>query len=401
MIRGARQLLTLRGASGPRGGPAMGELGLIQDGSLLIRDGRIVEVGPTRRVENLAEARTAQEINASGRVVMPGFIDSHTHLAFPPPGTAGLDLEAASRDIRATNGSRIARRARGYLDAMARHGTTTVEVKTGCGPDESAELKILRALASLQDAPVDIVPTLLIRLPAETAASHLDALAVYRELITKVRRRGLAAFADFAWETTRERLATLAECMEAARGAGFACKVHACQPNAGAATRAAIERLAVSVDHLEWATPAEAGLLGDSCIMATLMPYASFQSGGPGAPARALIDAGVPVALATNFNPLLLPCLNMQTVVALACLRMRLTSAEAITAATINGAWAVGRGQIAGSLEPGKQADVIVLDAADHQDVARRFGANLVHLTVKRGEIIYTEGKVAPVRVEA
>ncbi len=129
--------------------------------------------------------------------------------------------------------------------------------------------------------------------------------------------------------------------------------------------------------------------------MATLLPYASFQTGGPGAPARALIDAGVPVALASNFNPLLTPTFNMQTVVALACLRMKMTPAEAISAATVNGAHALGRGHRAGSLEPGKLADVLILDASDYREIARRFGVNLVYMTIKRGEIIYREGAVA------
>jgi imidazolonepropionase len=346
-------------------------------------------------VENLAGARTAQEINAAGRVVMPGFVDSHTHLAFPPPGTAGLDLEAAAREIRATNGRRIQRRAHGYLDAMARHGTTTVEVKTGCGPDERAEIKILRALAALQGGPLDLVPTLLVRLPSRGSPGAHEALAAYRKLMATVRRRGLAHFVDFAWESGPDRVAALLRCMDIARELGFPCKVHASEANACAAIRTAIERLAAAVDHLEWATVPEAQSLAGSAAVATLLPYASFQSGGPGVPARALIDAGVPIALATNFNPLLLPCLNMQTVVSLACLRMRMTPAEAVSAATVNGAYAVGRGHLIGSLEPGKQADVIVLDASDYQDLARRFGVNLVHMTIKRGEIVYTEGAVS------
>jgi imidazolonepropionase len=381
----------LRGPNGPRGGPALGELGLIQDGSLLIRDGHVVQVGPTRRVENLAEARKAMDINAAGRVVMPGFVDSHTHLAFPPPGTSGLDT--AAREIRTTTAQRMERRARGFLEAMARHGTTTVEVKTGCGPDPRAEMKILRVLSELECTPLDVVPTFLFRMAAGADSSDTDW--AFRDLMPTIRRRRLAAFADVSWETGGGRLPILLRCLEVARELGFPRKLHAHQPDAVSAIRAAVENLATTIDHLEWATAAEATQIAGSSAMATLLPYASFQTGGPGAPARALIDAGVPVALASNFNPVLSPTLNMQTVVALACLRMRMTPAEAISAATINGAHALGRGYHTGSLEPGKLGDVLILDASDYQEVSRRFGSNLVHMTIKRGEIIYREGAVA------
>jgi len=335
------------------------------------------------------------DINAAGRVVMPGFVDSHTHLAFPPPGAAGLDTEAAAREIRTTNGQRLERRVHGYLEAMARHGTTTVEVKTGCGPDERAEIKILRVLSALKRVPVDVVPTFLFRMPASSHGASPETAWAFQELMPKIRRRGLAAFADVQWEGDAGRLACLLRYLEVARELGFHRKVHADQPDAGAAIQAAIEGLASTIDHLEWATAAEACRLAGSSTMATLLPYASFQSGGPGAPARALIDAGVPVALASNFNPLLTPTLNMQTVVALACLRMRMTAAEAISAATINGAHAVGRAHRTGSLEPGKLADLLILDASDYQELARRFGTNLVRMTIKRGEIIYKEGAVS------
>ena len=393
----------MRGSGGPRRGAALGDLGLIQDGSLLIRDGELVEVGPTRRVENLAEARKALEINAAGRVVMPGFVDSHTHLAFPPPGAAGLDAEAAAREIRATNGQRLERRARGYLQAMARHGTTTVEVKTGCGPDERAETKVLRVLSALKRDPMDVIPTFLFRLPPPTSGDGVSPETdwTFRELMPKIRRRRLARFADVAWERESDRLGGLVRYLGVARELGFPCKVHADQPDAGAAIQAAVEHLALTIDHLEYATSSEARLLAGSSTMATLLPCGSFQSGGADAPARALIDAGVALALASNFNPLLTPTLNMQTVVALACLRMGMTAAEAISAATINGAHAVGRADRTGSLEPGKLADLLILDASDYQELARRFGTNLVHMTMKRGEIIYKEGAVGKSRAES
>src|SRR5581483_9553734 len=158
LIRGARQLITLRGPHGVRRGADQQELTVIHDGALLVRDGIIQEVGPTRRLENLASARDAIEINAAGRVVMPGFVDCHTHLAFPQNGTTPDNGDSAAR-LRAGTAARLAIRAKAHLEAMARHGTTTVEVKTGCGPDESAETKLLRVLHGLKQDPIDVFAT--------------------------------------------------------------------------------------------------------------------------------------------------------------------------------------------------------------------------------------------------
>ena len=396
LIRGARQLLTLRGAGGARCGSAHSELAIIQDGSLLVRDGVIVEVGPTRRLENLAVARGAQEINAAGRVVMPGFVDSHTHLAFPPAGGSD-DPEDAVRLVRTTNGQRLAARMRSHIQLMARHGTTTVEVKTGCAFDANAELKLFRALDGLKRDPLDVIATHLLRLTEDDGAPAGPDAADWaaRELLPVLRRRRYSRFADVAWGCDPERLPHLARHLDAARALGFALKVHAEGPGATAAITAAVERFATSIDHLEHATPADTALLAGSCTIATLLPGAAFQHGGPEAPARALIDAGAPVALASNFNPRNSPMLCMQTVVALACLRLRMTPAEAVVAATINGAHALGRGDKTGSLEPGKLADIVILNTSDYRDLARDFGANLVRLTMKRGEFIYREGEVA------
>src|SRR4051794_19287423 len=165
LIRGARHLVTMRGLRGSRRGPALREINVISDGAILIRGGILTEVGPSRRVENLAEARNAVEINAAGRVVMPGFIDAHTHLAFPPAGIRATDTAGAVRAVHRATGQRLELRTRAYLEAMARHGTTTVEVKSGCGFDEAAEMKLLRMLAALRHGPVELIPSFLFCLP--------------------------------------------------------------------------------------------------------------------------------------------------------------------------------------------------------------------------------------------
>ena len=168
LIRGAQQVLTLRESQGARRGAALNELGIIRDGALLIRDGMVQNIGPSRRVENLQDARCAIEINAAGRVVMPGFVDCHTHLIFPPPGQAASRLASDAHKLHNRTAKSLANRYRSYLDSMARHGTTTLEAKTGCGPDDHAELKLLRAVAAIERDLVDVVPTLLMRIPSPT-----------------------------------------------------------------------------------------------------------------------------------------------------------------------------------------------------------------------------------------
>ena len=384
----------MRGPKVPRRGPALDDLSIITDGALLIRDGVLLEVGTSRRVENLALASDAKEINAAGRVVMPGFVDSHTHLAFPLLSSRNGDRTDAARLVRANTGQLLAAKARAYLDAMARHGTTTVEVKTGCGPDECAENKMLRVLSVFKHDPVEVVPSFLFHLPDHHNGSfHEAADWVMGDLLPKIRQRRAAHFADVVWDSDPERHRHFDRFLKVARDLGFPRKIHADHLQPQFAMASAVDHQVVSIDHLEHATEAEAAILGTAGTIATLLPCASFRNGRH-APARALIDAGAAIALATNFNPHHTPTLNMQMAVALACLHMGLTVAEAISAATINGAHALGCANRVGSLEPGKSADVLILNVSDYRDLAHTFGTNVVHQTMKRGEVIYKEGVV-------
>jgi imidazolonepropionase len=385
-------LLTLRGSKGPRRGADLDDLGMIADGAVLIRDGLIEEVGPTRRVENLAATRGAVEIAATGRVVMPGFVDSHTHLVYPPRGDHGADSESAARAMRTSTASLLEARTRPLLDAMARHGSTTVEIKTGCGPDEAAELKALRVIAGLRSGPIDIAPTFLLRVPH--GCSDQDAEQIVTELPPRIQRRGIAQFLDLWWDNTASRHEIYARYLESAESFGMGRKVHAEGPGCSIALALAIGLRAASVDHLEHITEDGARLLARSRTVATVLPAVVLDGWGPIPPARLLIDAGAAVAIASNFNPHGAPTWNLQTVIALACRHLAMTPEEAIAAATINGAYALGRGDRAGSIEPGKVADLILLNTDDYRDIARYFGVNLVHTTIKSGVPVYREGEL-------
>lgn len=415
LVRGARQLLTLRGPSGPRRGYALRDLGLIQDGAVLIRDGVIASVGPARRVENLSEARAATEIDASGRVVMPGFVDSHTHLVCGPArlldyelrltgasyqeiADAGGGILLSVRTVRSTPSSRLLLQARHTLEGFIRHGTTTVEAKSGYGLDEAAELKTLRVMAALKRGPLDVLPTYLgaHAVPPEHQAApddYVEWMCWY--LMPEIRRRRLARFVDVYCERGAFTAGQVRRYLGAARNLGFALKVHAEQFSHTGGARLAVEMEAASADHLEYADQDDIVMLAASPTIATLLPAAVVHLGlDRHAPARALIEAGAAVALATDFNPGTSPTWSMPMILSLACAEMRMTPSEAISAATINGAHALRCGDHLGSLEAGKQADLLLMDVPDYREIPYHFGVNLVALTMKKGVVLYRQGEV-------
>jgi imidazolonepropionase len=285
------------------------------------------------------------------------------------------------------------------IQSLVRHGTTTVEAKSGYGLDETGEMKTLVVLAAIDGQPLEIVSTYLGAhlIPPEHAKNpdgYIDWMAL--EMMPRIRRQKLAAFADvycdrgaFTIEQTRRYLA-------AAREIGFQLKIHAEQFSHTGAARLAVELEAASADHLEQADHEDAVALGNSSTVATLLPGSVFHLGlDRYAPARLLIENGAAVALATDFNPGTSPTCSMPMVLSLACTRMRMSPAEAISAATINGAHAIRRGHQLGSLDPGKQGDVILLNATDYREIPYYFGVNLVAATIKRGVVIYQQGQVS------
>jgi imidazolonepropionase len=404
LVRGARQLLTLRGDSGPRRGAALRDLGMVPNGAVLIKDGLIVDAGPAHRVEKLPDAGRAREVDATGRVVMPGFVDSHTHLVFGRPRLADYEMRLAGASyaeiaaagggilssvaaVRGMSAAQLETQARASLDDMARHGTTTLEAKSGYGLDEAAELKTLRVLAKLNGDPLDIVPTYLgAHIPPPEYRGKADAYIDWTiaEMMPKIRRRKLARFVDVYCDDGAFTLEQARRYLSAARRLGFGLKIHAEQFARTGAARLAVELEAVSADHLEQASEEDIRALAHSNTIATLLPGSVFHLGlRTYAPARALIEAGAAVALATDFNPGTSPVYSMQMALSLACTEMRMTPAEAIAAATINGAHALGMADRVGSLEPNKQGDLLVLNAEDYRELPYYFGANNVHTTIK------------------
>jgi imidazolonepropionase len=272
-----------------------------------------------------------------------------------------------------------------------------VEAKTGCGPNESAELKVLRVLGVLHKHPQDIVATFLFRLGSGTEdRERADAAAaelIFRDLLPKIRRRKMARFASLEWDSDPARRPLQVRFLEKARSLGFARKIHADRQGCGEAVSLAVEYSATSIDHLEYATLEQARMLAASSTMAALLPCASFRHGRH-APARMLIDNGVAVALGTNFNPVHTPSLNMQTAVSLACLQMAMSPAEALSAATINAAHALRAADRVGSLECDKSADILILRTSDYRDIAYQLGTNLVDTVIKRGVVISGDTKL-------
>jgi imidazolonepropionase len=413
LVRGARQLLTLRGPSGPRRGADLRNLGLIQDGAVLIVDGRIQEVGPSRRVENLALARQAEEIDATGRVVMPGFVDSHTHVVGGPPripdyeirvpsatgdGTpAGNGTWALARTIHELSPRTLEAQALHTVAEAVRHGTTTLETKSGFGLTEANELKILRVHSALRKQSVPLTSTFLC---AQVSPDYRDRPDRYLEwvcshMLPLIHRRKLAEFADIHCDESGFSVEHARRYLMAARQLGFGLKIHTGRRPPAGAIRMAVELGVSSVDHAVDVTPEDAALLADSQTIATLLPGPVFYSETRQyAPARMLVDSGAAVALATDYNPETSPSQNVQMMIALACGHMGMTPAEAVTASTINAAHALRLATVIGSLEYGKRADLIVLDVPDHREIPYHFGVNLVELVMKDGVVLVERSEV-------
>jgi imidazolonepropionase len=418
LIRGARQVLTLRGAAGSRRGPALRQLQIIEDGSVLIENGRIRDVGPTRRVENLQAARHAREVPAFGRVIMPGFADPQVHLL---TGPAQLDVFEEDLLRLADSVSPLLRTARGALQAVKavrfagarrlqidlaatlrgflRYGTTTVGAASGFSMDEAGELKVLRVYASLSDFPIDLVSVCYGAhlLPPEFSGTAEEYLGwVMSELIPQVRQRGLAQAMAVCCEDGAFSASQLRPTLEAARATAWPVHVHTGRYGPSSGVELAVETGARSCIHANHLTPDQIERLAQSEVVAVLTPAAAFQHGEPPPPARALIDSGAALALGTGFSRWAQPTYSMPLNLSLACRQLRLTPAEAITAATINAAHVLDRDPLVGSIEPGKDANLLMLATGDYRDLIYEAGHNPVEQTFVRGEPVFADAPLTP-----
>ena len=392
----------------------MAELGLVRDGALLIKGQVVVMAGRGDRVCRSPEARKAVRLEAHGKVVVPGYVDSHTHALFAAPrvddyvarirgasylqiARAGGGIQASARHVRAAPELVLTERLKNVARLFLEHGTTTAEVKSGYGLEPDQELKMLRAIrAAAEGSACELVPTLLIHeIPAREANRRARFLELIRQrLIPQVAREGLAEFFDVFCDRGYFSVAEAKELLRTAASAGLQLKLHAEQLAWTGAARMAAGLHAVSVDHLDQLSGSDIRRLRGTRTIATLLPGSVLHLGSTDyPPARRLIDSGIPVALATNFNPGSSPTPNMQMILSLACSQMRMTPAEAITAATIHGAYAAGRGDRVGSLEPGKQADLAIMDVQDYREIPYFFGMNHCTTVMKKGRVVYSKGR--------
>jgi imidazolonepropionase len=415
LISGASQLLTLRGR-GPRRGAALGNVGLVKNGAVLMADGLIVAVGHRAQVEAHPSARDAQRLNAGGRVLLPGFVDSHTHLIHAASRAEEYELritgasyeEIAKRDggilnsvskLRAATSDALKQRAHSVLKQFAAYGTTAVEAKSGYGLDLASELKILKLHKELSaEQPLDIVSTFLgaHTIPSEfrTRPSGVKDYVslLIDKLIPEIAAQKLAEFCDVFCERGAFNLAQSKQILEAGKRYGLRPRIHAEQLSRTGGTQLAVKLGAASCDHLEKINRADIRTLAKSETVATLLPGCDFHLGlKQYAPARDLIDAGAIVALATDYNPGTSPTVSMPMILSLACTQLRMTPAEAITAATINSAFSLGRDNQIGALEVGKLADISIFDVDDYREIPYYFGMNTCHTTIKRGQIVYSK----------
>lgn len=413
LVHSAAQLLTLAG--GPQRGARLGALGLIEDGAVAITGGRVVLAGPTAAVR--AQVQPQAELDASGRVVLPGFVDPHTHVVWAGDrahefeqrlaGATYMELMAAGggimstvRHTRAASHDQLLAETRPRLCRMLAHGTTTVEAKTGYGLELAAELRQLDALEQLAaEGPWTLVPTFLAAhaIPAEYAGradAYVD-LVVDEMLPAAAARlprwvaRNLPMFCDVFCEEGAFSVAQSRRILQRAKDLGFGLKVHADEFVGLGGTQLAVELGAASADHLVYTPPADIAALGAGETVAVGLPGTPFGlAQADYTPAARILAAGGTLALATDLNPGTTWCESMPMVIALACRYMRLTPAQAIAAATINAARAVRLDGLVGSLEPGKLADLLVLAVPDYRHLGYRYGVNLVQTVVKAGVVV-------------
>lgn len=408
LIQHAAEIVTCAGKA-PKTGADMKDLQVISDGAVVVEDGIITWIGTMNEMPSVDE-RKYQVIDAAGRCVLPGFIDSHTHFVFggyrPEEffwrlnGTPYLEILARGGGIlstvqatRSATQDELKRLAAQRLNTMLSMGITTVEGKSGYGLDCDTELRQLAVMGELnQEQPVEIVPTFLgaHAVPAEYRGKD-EAYVEFmiKEVLPRVARQGIAEFCDVFCEQGVFSVDQSQKILQAAQQWGMKAKLHADEIVALGGAELAGELKAVSADHLLQATDKGIAALAANGVVATVLPATAFCLRETYARARTMIDSGAAVALATDYNPGSCFTQSIPLVIALAAVQLNMTPAEIVTALTCNGAAAVGRADKVGSLECGKQADIIILDYPSHLFLVYNAGMNIVNKVVKKGRVVF------------
>ncbi|MBF8294075.1 MAG: hutI [Bacteroidetes bacterium] len=409
LISNIRQLVTVRSGGKPfKAGREMRDIGVLENASVLIENGVITWIGNASDFMNTLQP-DADTLDGSSYVALPGFVDAHTHALFGgsrenefalrSEGKTYQDIAAQGGGILSTvNATRAATKRElkkatsKRLDAMMKHGTTTVEIKSGYGLSEESEIKMLEAITELADEHLISIRSTFLgahALPPEfkdRRAEYIDLLC--NRMMPYVAKRRLAQFCDVFCEVGYFSVEESRKILEQARTHGLALKLHADEFNSIGGTTLAAQLQVASVDHLEHISEDSIAGLRRGKTVAVLLPGVSFFLRNPYAPARKLIDAGVPVAIASDFNPGSCMSFSMPLMMTIACTQMSVTPEEAITASTLNGAAAMGVSDQVGSIEVGKRADIVLYDIPHYRYLAYHFGTNLAAKIIKNGTIL-------------
>jgi imidazolonepropionase len=400
----ASQLVTLAGPKRPRVGGEMSELAIVRNGGMLIRDGKIDSVGPSNDIRK--KSRGAEIVDAGGRVILPGFVDAHTHLVFAGNrlddferrargdtyeqiAKAGGGIWSTVEKTRAASAEALFTRAQKHAEWFLRSGTTTVEAKSGYGLTIGDELKILRVMHRLsEETSLEIVPTFLgaHAVPRDVAANkYIDILI--DETLPRIAREKLAEFCDVFCERGYFDIEQSRRILKAARKLGLRLRIHADQLTNSGGAKLAAELEATTADHLEKTDEQGIAAMKSASVQPVLLPGSVYALGSTDYPrAREMIEAGLAVVIATDFNPGSSPTPSMPMILSLACTQMKMAPAEAITGATVNAAYSLSRGDRIGSLELGKPANFSIFDCEDYRELAYWFGIPQTHSVYVKGE---------------
>ena len=412
IVKNARQLVTLRSTQeGPRTKDHMEDLGIIEDGVVVISGNKIMALGKTKNV--LDEIRITDKtkvIDAKDRVILPGFVDCHTHPVFANTreeefemrikgktyqeiAESGGGIKSSVKNLRSKSKEELIQLALPRLDRMLSYGTTTIEAKSGYGLSLKDEIKMLEVIKELNEIhPIDLIPTFLgtHEIPEEYKNNRKEYIKLITEkMIPEVAKRKLAVFCDIFCEKGVFNIDESREILITAKSHGLGLKLHADQLSALGGSKLAAELGAISADHLEFIDDDGIEKMKDSGVIGVLLPGACFGLGiTEYPPARKMIERGLPVALATDFNPGSSMTESVPIILSLACLMMRMTPAEAIVASTINSAYAVDKANDIGSIEDGKKADLVIWNVQNYKEIPYHFGVNLVDQVIKDGKVV-------------